>query len=94
MSRKEFEELECKLLQETEVLRTLRSEYERAHNIYLSELAADCERSEGSGRQEALRESRQNKLSDDEFYAERALNSQRKIVAALTLQYNNALEQL
>lgn len=91
MNKDEFNALEDKLVLETEKLGKLRNEYNHASSEYLSELAADCERSEGSGDQEARRESRQNDLRTNNSYAERALVNQRKVVADLTLKYNNAL---
>ena len=80
-------ELEHKLAIETEVLNTYKKDYERAKSAYLSELRADCERSEGSGSQEARRERHQQELRDNEYSAKTALDAQSRKVDELNEQY-------
>ncbi|SQK74442.1 Uncharacterised protein [Tatumella ptyseos] len=53
---------ETRILEEPQTLLNLGSAYTKAREEYLSELARDCERSDGSGVQEARRDVHQNEL--------------------------------
>ncbi|EPJ2775198.1 hypothetical protein ACTHEV_005157 [Klebsiella pneumoniae] len=80
-------EKEARILEETQTLLNLGSVYANAREEYLSELARDCERSEGSGAQEARRDAHQNKLREAERSAESALNAQKQLVSRLTEEF-------
>lgn len=80
-------EKETRILEETQTLLKLGSAYANAREEYLSELARDCERSDGSGAQEARRDAHQNELREAERSAESALNAQKQLVTKLTEEY-------
>ncbi|HGM6909261.1 TPA: hypothetical protein ACKQDN_002217 [Serratia marcescens] len=80
-------EKEARILEETKTLFNLGSAYTNAREEYLSELNRDCERSDGSGAQEARRDAHQNKLREAERSAESALNAQKQLVTRLTEEY-------
>ncbi|POY53464.1 hypothetical protein F018LOC_03129 [Pectobacterium versatile] len=84
MTNKEQEEV---ILNETQNLFNLRSNYKNAKDEYLSELRRDCERSDGSFAQEARREANQNELREAERSAKSALDAQEKLVSMLTKEY-------
>ncbi|KFD18363.1 hypothetical protein GTPT_2553 [Tatumella ptyseos ATCC 33301] len=78
---------ETRILEEPQTLLNLGSAYTKAREEYLSELARDCERSDGSGVQEARRDVHQNELREAERSAESAPNAQKQLVTRLTEEY-------
>ncbi|MGV6480778.1 hypothetical protein ACT2VT_000192 [Pantoea agglomerans] len=84
MNNKEKEEI---FLKETQTLLNLGSAYTNAREKFLSELDRDCERSGGSGAQEARRDSIQNELREAERSAKAALDAQKQLVTRLTEEY-------
>lgn len=80
-------EKEALILKETQTLLNLGSVHKNARREFLSELERDCERSEGSGAQEARREAIQNGLREAERSAQAALDAQKTLVSRLTDEY-------
>lgn len=76
----DIKELEKNLAVESAKLVELRAQYDKVRSAYLNELERDCERSEGSMRQEALREKHQEELRNTQYSAEKALDEQKKSV--------------
>lgn len=60
--------------------------YDSARSAVLNWMERDIDRSEGSGRQEALREQHFDSLREDEGNAASALNRQKAVVVALVEQ--------
>jgi hypothetical protein len=78
---------EARILEETQTLLNLGSAYTNAREEFLSELRRDCERSEGSGAQEARRDAHRNELKEAERSAGAALDAQKQLVTKLTEEY-------
>lgn len=74
------------LAEESQKLVEAKQHFDAARSDLLSWMKRDIERSEGSGRQEALRERHYESLRENESSAESALKRQKAIVAKLAEQ--------
>ncbi|KGA36977.1 hypothetical protein ABRP70_12535 [Pectobacterium odoriferum] len=82
-------ELVNKLSEEAQKLVDAQRDYDSARSALLNWMERDIERSEGSGRQEALREKHYDSLREHERSAEDAFYQQKAIVVKLAEQIKN-----
>lgn len=82
-------QLEKEILEKTQELIRARADYDSAQGKLLDELAADCERSEGSMAQEARREELQEELRNRRDSAEATLKRYEKDFSELIKKYQD-----